>query len=341
MTQRLEEQGLGKHRINYKLRDVPHGAFLSCWHHLSALGSRKEHAVVDELKQRYWLPVDLYVGSAKHAAEHLLYARLWHMALRDLGVVSAGEPFVKVVHPGDILVEEDASAPAAGGSPHAPDLDDVVGRYGADATRLYAMFLGPLDQAKPWTTSGIEGPHRFLHRVYRLVMEEERGALRTAVQPAEPSREQLRLLHKTIKRVTEDIETLRLNTAVSALMELVNAAGRWDPLPRSVVELLLLILSPFAPHLAEELWSRLGHVEPLARAPWPEALAEHLQEDTIQIAVQVNGKLRGTIQIPAFADKDAILEMARSEPSVAGHLQGKTIRREVYVPGRIVNFVVG
>ena len=211
--------------------------------------------------------------------------------------------------------------------------DDIIEAYGADAFRLYEMFMGPLEHVKQWSTRGVEGTYRFLNRVWRLVVENER------VREAEPSRSQLRLLHRTIERVTADIDSLRLNTAIAALMEFVNAAKGWDTLPKSVAERFVVLLSPFAPHIAESLWEHLGNTPSLAYAEWPVLDRQNLKEEDLRIAVQVNGRVRATITIPAEADRNAVLLKAKGEHNVARFLRGKALRREIYVPGRIVNFV--
>ena len=216
--------------------------------------------------------------------------------------------------------------------------DDIVAEYGADSLRLYEMFMGPLEQVKPWNTRSVDGVHRFLARAYRLLLNEETGT--STVSEAEPTRDQLRVLHATIQKVTDDIDGLRFNTAISAMMEFVNAAMKWEHVPRAVAEPFVLLLSPFAPHLGEELWRALGHTESLAYEPWPEHDPALLVADTVEIAVQVNGKLRGTVEIDAEADKTAMLEAARAEPNVARYLEEGTVRKEIAVPGRLVNFVV-
>jgi leucyl-tRNA synthetase len=212
--------------------------------------------------------------------------------------------------------------------------DEIVARYGADAFRLYEMFLGPLEQVKPWNTRGVEGTFRFLDRAWRLVGEGEIAAV-------EPTNEQLRALHQTIAKVTADIEALRFNTAISALMELVNAAYKWPSVPRAIAEPFVLLLSPLAPHLAEELWQRLGHNESLAYRAWPVADPAYLRADVIEIPVQVNGKVRGKIQVPAEAGESEVIDIARADQNVGRHLAGQTVQRAIYVRGRIVNFVVG
>ncbi|MEE8094466.1 MAG: class I tRNA ligase family protein, partial [Gammaproteobacteria bacterium] len=216
-----------------------------------------------------------------------------------------------------------------------------IAAYGADAFRLYEMCMGPLEQVKPWNTRGVEGTHRFLNRVWRLVAAEDGGGLNETVQDSPPSTEQLRSLHRTIAKVTEDIESLHFNTAIAALMEFTNAATKWPVLPRAVVEPIVLILAPLAPHIAEELWERLGHEDSLAYAAWPEFDAELLKTETIVIPVQVNGKIRGRIEIPADATEDLVLELAREDGNVSRYLRGKRVTRAIYVPERIVNFVIG
>ncbi len=218
--------------------------------------------------------------------------------------------------------------------------DDVIQRYGADAFRLYEMFMGPLEQVKPWSTRGVEGTFRFLNRTWRLLIDADGAQLKQTVQKAQPTPEQLRALHRTIKKVGDDIEALRFNTAIAAMMEFVNQANKWPLLAQQVAEDFVLILSPFAPHLAEELWQRLGHASSLADVAWPAVDDRYLQADTMELAVQVNGKVRGKVSVAADASEDEVLAAARAEDNVARYLADKTIRRQVYVAGRIVNFVV-
>jgi len=219
--------------------------------------------------------------------------------------------------------------------------DEVVQAYGADAFRLYEMFMGPLEQVKPWNTRSVEGTHRFLNRVWRLVAAEDNSGLSGKVSDDEPSKEQLIALHQTLAKVTEDIEGLRFNTAIAALMEFTNAAGRWPSLPRAIAEHFVVMLAPLAPHIAEELWARLGATESLTYAPWPHADPAYLERDTIEVPVQVNGKVRGRIEIPADATEKEVLDIARADTNVTRHLGNHEIKRAIYVPKRIVNFVVG
>ena len=370
----------------------------SCWYYLRYIDPSNDERLVDPEKERYWMPVDLYVGGSEHAVLHLLYARFWHKVLYDAGIVSTPEPFRKLVHQGMILgeleytayVRDDGtfvSAPQVEGGRdkstgravtakrigeadvekqgdrfvlradpaivvdarahkmsksrgNVVNPDEIVAKHGADAFRLYEMFMGPLEQVKPWSTTGVEGTHRFLNRVWRLVTD-ERGTLSEKVVEEPANRDQLRVLHRTIEKVTEDIEALRMNTAIAALMELTNAAYKWERVPAEIVEKLALLLAPFAPHIAEEIWSLLGHAESLAYAPWPEADPALLESDTLEIPVQVNGKMRGRVTVPADADQDTVVAIARGDDNVRRYLDGQNVRRAIYVPGRILNFVVG
>ncbi|MGA1529324.1 MAG: leucine--tRNA ligase [Kiritimatiellia bacterium] len=311
----------------------------SCWYYLRFIDPRNATHPVDPALEKYWMPVDLYVGGAEHAVLHLLYARFWHKVLYDCGVVSTREPFRKLVNQGMILGEDNQKMSKSRGNVINPD--QIVAEYGADALRLYEMFMGPLEQSKPWNMRGVEGVFRFLGRVWRFVIDEETDLLDGRVADVEPDAAQLKALHATIKKVGEDIEGMRYNTAIAAMMEFLNEAYKWEARPRAVIEPLVLVLSPFAPHLAEELWSRLGHANTLAYEPWPAYDEAFLVEDQIEVAVQVNGKIRGRIVIPRSADQAAVLEIARADEAVKSHLDGKAIRKEVYVPGRLVNFVVG
>ena len=220
--------------------------------------------------------------------------------------------------------------------------DDIVKDYGADALRLYEMFMGPLEQEKPWNMKGVEGVHRFLGRVWRLVTDDNREeiSLNPSLVDSEPGSEQLRVLHEAIGKVTEDIEKMRFNTAISAMMIFLDAAMKWESVPRGVIEPFLLLLSPFAPHISEELWSLLGHESSLANEPWPEFDPELVKTDSINVVVQVNGKKRATISVPAEADKDTVLALARDDNNVARFLEGKQIRKEIYVPGKLGSLVV-
>ncbi|MCS6771790.1 MAG: leucine--tRNA ligase [Kiritimatiellae bacterium] len=310
----------------------------SCWYYLRFIDPKNPHALVDPAKERYWMPVDLYVGGAEHAVLHLLYARFWHKVLYDCGLVSTPEPFQKLVNQGMILGEDGQKMSKSRGNVINPD--DIIREYGADSLRLYEMFMGPLEAVKPWSMRGVEGVFRFLNRVYRLVCDEDTGAVLDAVADVPPTREQQRALHATIKKVTEDIEGMRFNTAIAAMMEFVNEAQKWERRPRAILEPFVLILSPFAPHLCEELWEKLGHSSTLAYEPWPNYDPALLVEETVEIPVQVNGKLRGKITVPKGSEPSVVEAAAREAPGVRAHLEGRTLRKTVYVPERLINFVV-
>jgi leucyl-tRNA synthetase len=338
----------------------------SCWYYLRYMDPGNDQAPFSEAAEKYWGPVDLYIGGVEHAVLHLLYARFWHKVLFDCGLVHTKEPFKALFNQGMILaysyqdargkyylpteVEQRGDDWFVSGTETAvvtqiekmskskknvEDPLNIVARYGADALRTYEMFMGPLEQVKPWQTSGCEGVFRFLNRVWRLYVDQYTGELK----PFGKARPALtRALHIAIKETTEGIAALKFNTPVSKMMEWVNTAGGKLP-SRQEAEAFLLILSPYAPHMAEELWNRLGHEHTLAEAPWPQFDPSALVADTIEIAVQVMGKLRGTITVAPDASKDDVLGMAKANPNVARHLEGKSIIKEIFVPGRLVNFV--
>ncbi len=303
----------------------------SCWYYLRFLDPTNDKAMFDLREYDAWMPIDLYLGGSEHAVLHLLYARFWHKVLFDMGLVKDKEPFTKLVHQGMILGENNEKMSKSRGNVVNPD--DVVRGYGADALRVYEMFMGPLEQSKPWQTSGIEGTKRFLDRVWNVCT--------VSVGDVAVDDATLRLVHKTIKKVTEDIESMRFNTAISSMMILVKSLGAIEVVPREIARLLALIVSPFAPHLGEELWQRLGGQTSLAYEPWPSFDADLVRDDVIEIGVQVNGKARGTAQIAVDADEEAARDAALLDPRVKAHIDGKTIRKVIFVKGKIINFIVG
>jgi leucyl-tRNA synthetase len=382
----------------------------SCWYYLRFCDPENDRALCSEAAERYWMPVDLYVGGAEHAVLHLLYARFWHKVLFDLGVVHTREPFQKLVNQGMILgssyryyddnvgdaadamprtfssdavrLEGERAVAAEGGEElrarwvppdrvqRGPDgsffhaeieglrleevvekmsksrgnvvnPDEVVDAFGTDAMRLYEMFLGPLDKDAPWSTEGIQGVYRFLQRSWRLLVDED-----AADEPLRPlaeghgSGEQARLTAATIQGVGDDVEALHFNTAIAKLMVFVRDIAREAPLPREGALAFVRLLAPFAPHLAEELWRRLGHDETIARAPWPEADPARLRADTIRLAVQVNGKRRDEVEVPSDADREAIERAVLASERVRRHLGGRAPRKVIVVPGRLVNLVL-
>jgi leucyl-tRNA synthetase len=314
----------------------------SCWYYLRFIDQKNAKAAVDKGLEKSWMPVDLYVGGAEHAVLHLLYSRFWHKVLFDLGYVSTKEPFTKLVNQGMILGEDGQKMSKSRGNVINPD--DVVRAYGADSLRLYEMFMGPLEAVKPWSMRGVEGVSRFLSRAYRLICDEETGAVLPSVSDksdASDMSDKVRALHAMVKKVTEDLEAMRFNTAISAMMEFVNEATGWTVRPKSVLESFVLVLSPFAPHIAEELWEKLGHAKTLAYEPWPAFDASLLVESSIEIPVQVNGKLRGTITVPTGSAQESIVAEAQKLQAVQAQLAGKTLRKQIYIKDKLLNLVVG
>jgi leucyl-tRNA synthetase len=312
----------------------------SCWYYLRYISPDYTLGPVDPERESYWMPVDMYVGGAEHAVLHLLYARFWHKVLYDIGVVSTKEPFQKLVNQGMILGEDNQKMSKSRGNVINPD--DVIREYGADSLRLYEMFMGPLEQVKPWSMRGVEGVHRFLKRVWRVFHEEHEDVLNASIMDAEPTREQWKTLHEAIRKVTDDIENGRYNTAISALMIFNNEAMKWEVRPRRVMETFTLLLSPFAPHMAEELWNRLGHPETLAYEPWPQWDEAYLVADTFTYAVQINGKVRDELVVPAdiAEDQAQVMALAKQTPGARRYIDTGTIRKEIFVPKRIINIVV-
>ncbi|HEY8965371.1 MAG TPA: leucine--tRNA ligase [Candidatus Methylacidiphilales bacterium] len=316
----------------------------SCWYYLRFCDPKNASAPVGREAEQYWMGkegVDLYIGGAEHAVLHLLYARFWHKVLFDIGVVTTPEPFHKLVNQGLILGEDNQKMSKSVGNVVNPD--EIVSEYGADAVRLFEMAMGPLEQMKPWSTQGVEGTYRFLGRVWRLVCEEDQEGQwvpNPKLADAAPSEALLRRLHETIRKVTDDIAKLQFNTAISQMIILVNDLTKEEVRPRAVVETLVLLLAPFAPHAAEELWSRLGREGSLARAPWPQFEEKYLQRSEADVVVQVGGKLRGKVTVPVDAEKEAVEAAARAEASVKPWIEGKQTVKVVFVPGKLINFVV-
>ena len=365
--------GDGPKRYQRETNTMPQWAG-SCWYYLRYLDPTNEDAMVDPAVEQYWMQpggVDLYVGGVEHAVLHLLYARFWHKVLFDLGHVSTKEPFRRLYNQGYIqapafrdergiaveaseVVERDGAffhsdAPVTrefgkmGKSlKNVVTPDDISRDYGADTLRMYEMFTGPLDASRPWSTADIVGVHKFLQRVWRNVIDEDTADVRVLDEPADA--ETRRVLHRTIAAVRDDMAELKFNTAIARLFELNNhltkvVADRGGA-AREVAERLVLLLAPLTPHIAEELWRRLGHPESLAYEPFPVADPTELVDDAVEIPVQVNGKVRARIVVPADADAAATEALARADETIAALLDGATVRKVVVVPGRLVNFVV-
>jgi leucyl-tRNA synthetase len=348
----------------------------SCWYYLRFCDPRNEQRAWDAEKERYWMPVDLYVGGAEHAVLHLLYSRFWHKVLFDRGYISTMEPFQRLINQGMILsvtyrTSEGRIVPYSrirfedGKALHAETDEELAGepekmsksrgnvipvdvpiqRYGADTTRLYEMFMGPLETTKPWSMQGVEGINRFLNRAWRMIVDEPADSMQLSprVAPADdiPGEDQLRVLHKTIQSVTQDMENLSFNTAISRLMEFVNYFTGQETRPHSCMEAFVLLLSPMAPHISEELWQALGHSESIAYAPWPVFDPRHVRESTVDIAVQIDGRIRGRVSVPAGAPEREVEQAALADAKVRKHMEGRTVRKVIYVPGKLLNIVAG
>ncbi len=309
----------------------------SCWYYLRYLDPKNHREIFSPEKERYWMPVDLYIGGAEHAVLHLMYARFWHKVLYDLGYVSTKEPFMKLRHQGLILGENAKKMSKSLGNVINPD--DVVKEYGADAMRMFEMFMGPLEDMKPWSTRGMEGVFRFLNRVWRLYVDEE-GNLDPAIKDVPASPELERVYHATVKKVGEDIERLSFNTAVAQLMIFVNEVMKSETKPRALLEPFVLLLSPFAPHLAEELWQKFGHTETITYEQWPRYDPAKLEETTVEIVLQVNGKIRGKIVVQKDTPEEELEKLCLADENVRRHLNSKQIVKRIIVKNKLVNLVV-
>jgi len=312
----------------------------SSWYFLRFLDPDNEKEPWSKEAEKYWMPVDLYIGGAEHAVLHLLYSRFWHKVMFDLGHVSQAEPFHKLVNQGLILGEDGEKMSKSRGNVVNPD--DVIERYGADSMRLYEMFMGPLERQKPWQTAGIEGLWRFLNKVWRATIGDDR--VQTVISEAAPSAHLIKRAHQTIKKVTEDIDGLRFNTAISQLMIFVGELGedieKTGSAHRMTSEVLVKLVAPFAPHIAEEIWESLGHKESLAHAPWPihdEALTV---DDTVNVVFQTNGKVRVEHQVPKGTSREDLEAIARAHPKFLPYLESSEVIKVIAVPDKLVNFVV-
>jgi leucyl-tRNA synthetase len=308
----------------------------SCWYYLRYIDPKNGDNLADPEKLKKWLPVDIYIGGAEHAVLHLLYARFWHKVLYDIGVVPTKEPFHKLFNQGMILGENNEKMSKSKGNVVNPD--EVVETHGADTLRLYEMFMGPLDASIAWSTNGLDGSRRFLDRVWRLFVTED-GSLNPKIKKGAGSDKLERVYHQTVKKVTDDFEGLRFNVGISQMMVFVNEGYKAEELPQEYMEGLVKLLSPIAPHLCEELWSKLGKAETIAYAVWPTYDESKLVEDEVEIAIQIMGKVRAKINVPADASKEAQEQAALEDEKIKSYLEGKTIRKVIVVPGKLVNIV--
>ncbi len=313
----------------------------SCWYYLRYLDPDNNQQGWDQEKEKYWMGktgVDLYIGGAEHAVLHLLYSRFWHKLLYDLGYVNTKEPFKKLINQGMILGEDGQKMSKSRGNVVNPD--KVIEDYGADSMRLYEMFMGPLEAMKPWSMQGVEGVHRFLLKAWRTIVDEDTGKLTEKIQEGQGDEATLRLLNQTIKKVEYDIETFGFNTAISAMMIFINHLSKQAVKPKSVVEKFVLILAPFAPHISEELWEKLGHSGSLAYEPWPEYDKDLIKEKEIELAVQVKGKIKDRIVVSAEADEEQIKQKALASEKVIAALAGKSPKKIIVIKSRLVNIVI-
>ena len=324
----------------------------SCWYYLRFCDPHNDERFVGEDAERYWMGddtpggVDLYVGGTEHAVLHLLYSRFWHKVLFDLGYISKPEPFQRLVNQGIILGEDNQKMSKSRGNIVNPD--DVIDQHGADAFRCYEMFMGPLEQMKPWSMRGVEGVARFLARVWRLLMTENQAGeweLSEKIKPADPNKAQQKVLHATIKKVTEDIESFSFNTAISQMMIFVNAFTNLDVIPLSAMRSFLILLNPFAPHIASELWERLNTkftdaLGDITEESWPAYDERLLAEDEVEIVIQLNGKLRDRVKMSVVATDEELKAVALSRPKIQDRIAGKMVRNVIVVPRKLVNIVV-
>ena len=310
----------------------------SCWYYLRYLDPQNDKMLLDPAREAYWGMPDLYVGGAEHAVLHLLYARFWHQVLHDIGVVKAPEPFPKLFHQGMLLGEDGQKMSKSRGNVVNPD--DFIAQYGADVLRIYLMFLGPLESEKPWNSSGVEGSVRFLRRVWREFVSTEGQPAAKLAREGTDDAETTRLLHESIKKISHDYETLHFNTVVSQLMILLNHLSAQPAYTLATARIYTQLLAPIAPHLAEELWEKLGGTPSVADHSWPQFDPAKFARKTAKIIIQVNGKMRGDIDVPVTATTAEVMALAKAQERVAAHLAGKTVVKEIYVPGKILNLVV-
>lgn len=308
----------------------------SCWYYLRFIDPKNNEQLCSPEKQKEWLPVDLYIGGAEHAVLHLLYARFWHKVLYDIGVVDTKEPFHKLVNQGMILGNNNEKMSKSRGNVINPD--DIVNEFGADTLRMYEMFMGPLEATKPWNTNGVEGTYRFLSRVWRLFVNED-GSLNAKIGDGDTSDAFKRTWHRSIKKITEDYEALRFNTVISQLMIFVNEAYKTEVLPKAAMEQFVQLLSPIAPHIAEELWEKLGRTDSLTYAAFPTFDEAWTVDQEVEIVVQVNGKIADRVSIAADMDVAEMESLAKELEKVQELISGKTIRKVIAVKGKLVNIV--
>ena len=307
----------------------------SCWYFLRFIDPKNSEALANPEKLKHWLPVDLYIGGAEHAVLHLLYARFWHKFLYDIGVVPTKEPFQKLFNQGMILGENHEKMSKSKGNVVNPD--DIIESHGADTLRLYEMFMGPLDASKAWSTNGLDGARRFIDRIWRYFVNED-GTLSDKVTDSTGGPLE-KVYHQTVKKVTEDYEQLHFNTAISQMMVFMNEAYKVGSVPKEYAEGFVKLISPICPHLGEELWEKLGHTDSIAYADWPTYEESKLVDEEVEIVVQINGKIKAKKLVPKDATKEQLESLALEDEGIKEQLEGKTVRKVIAVPGKLVNIV--
>ncbi|MBT2647748.1 leucine--tRNA ligase [Bacillus sp. ISL-34] len=308
----------------------------SSWYFLRYIDPDNKEALADPEKLKEWMPVDIYIGGAEHAVLHLLYARFWHKFLYDIGVVPTKEPFQNLFNQGMILGENNEKMSKSKGNVVNPD--DIVESHGADTLRMYEMFMGPLDASIAWSTNGLDGSRRFLDRIWRLLVNDD-GAITDKMTETDDTGKLEKVYHQTVKKVTENYEELKFNTAISQLMVFINDAYKADSLPKVYIEGFVKLLAPVAPHIAEELWSKLGHSESITYGTWPAFDEAKLVDNEVEIVIQINGKVKAKLMVPTDTTKEKLEEIAMGDDSIKEQIDGKTIRKVIAVPGKLVNIV--
>ncbi|WP_048602764.1 leucine--tRNA ligase [Rubeoparvulum massiliense] len=311
----------------------------SSWYHLRYIDPHNTKEICSKEKQQKWLPVDLYIGGAEHAVLHLLYARFWHKFLYDIGVVDTKEPFQKLINQGMILGDNHEKMSKSRGNVINPD--EIVEKYGADTLRLYEMFMGPLEASKPWSTQGVEGIRRFLNRIWRLYINEDTGMLNENIQSdVTPDEDFRKVWHRTIKVVTHDTENFRFNTAISQMMIFVNEAYKQTTIPQEALSDFAQLLAPYVPHIAEELWDRLGHEGSITYVPWPTYNEAWTVDQEVEMVVQIRGKIKARLTVAKDSSEEELQRLALADAAVQEALEGKEIRKFIVVPNRLINIVI-
>ncbi|WHY56248.1 leucine--tRNA ligase [Peribacillus simplex] len=308
----------------------------SSWYFLRYIDPNNKEALADPEKLKEWMPVDIYIGGAEHAVLHLLYARFWHKFLYDIGVVPTKEPFQNLFNQGMILGENNEKMSKSKGNVVNPD--DIVESHGADTLRMYEMFMGPLDASIAWSTNGLDGSRRFLDRIWRLLVNDD-GTITDKMTETDDTGKLEKVYHQTVKKVTENYEELKFNTAISQLMVFINDAYKADSLPKVYIEGFVKLLAPVAPHIAEEIWSKLGHSESITYGTWPAFDEAKLVDNEVEIVIQINGKVKAKLMVPTDTTKEKLEEIAMGDDSIKEQIDGKTIRKVIAVPGKLVNIV--